>query len=264
MRRPSALAALALSCLLLAAPVSHAQGPHPENIQIGLSTDEVSITASFSGTSLTIFGALENAGVTRDSGTRYDVVVVLEGPSSPVVVRKKNRVLGVWVNTEAETFFDVPASYSVATTRPPEEITDAESYRRLALGPDHMRLRGSNREGDPARQAEFSGALREGKKARGLYSEHIGGVQFLSPNLFRARLMLAPDVPVGAHRARAFLFRNGVFIDETSAPLDIRKAGVEQRIFEAAHGQSFFYGLAAVLVAVLTGWVGRLLFRRET
>ena len=56
---------------------------------------------------------------------------------------------------------------------------------------------------------EFTDALRARKKATGLYSERVGGVQFLSQNLFRATLALAPNVPVGTHKARAFLFKSG-------------------------------------------------------
>ncbi|TIT25487.1 MAG: TIGR02186 family protein, partial [Mesorhizobium sp.] len=54
---------LAVASLSLFAAVSpgEAQTPAAENIQIGLSTDHVSITAGFSGADLTIFGSLENA-----------------------------------------------------------------------------------------------------------------------------------------------------------------------------------------------------------
>ncbi len=70
-------------------------------------------------------------------------------------------------------------------------------------------------------------------------------------------------MPVGTHRARAFLFRNGSFVTETSAPLAIMKSGFEQRIFEIAHRQSLLYGLFAVLLAITTGWLGRIIFRRD-
>jgi uncharacterized protein (TIGR02186 family) len=88
-------------------------------------------------------------------------------------------------------------------------------------------------------------------------------VQFLSQTLFRATLNLPPNVPLGTHKARAFLFRNGEFIKETSSNLVIVKAGFEQSVFRAAHEHSFLYGLFAVALAMLTGWMGRLIFRRD-
>ncbi|RUU73015.1 TIGR02186 family protein, partial [Mesorhizobium sp. M7A.T.Ca.TU.009.01.1.2] len=115
--------AIVLSLLAAAVPAK-AQVPLTEGIQIGLSTDNVAITAGFSGADLTIFGSLENPDPLVARQGRYDVIVVLEGPPKPVVVRRKDRVLGVWVNLDSETFENVPVSYSVATTRPLQDITE--------------------------------------------------------------------------------------------------------------------------------------------
>lgn len=255
-----------LIALTMWAAEGRAQAPetiNPENIQIGLSTDRVIISSDFSGADLTIFGALDNADPLVSRQGRYDVIVVLEGPPRAVVVRKKARVLGMWINTESETFINVPMSYSVATSRARQDITNPANYRQLALGAENLTVTPLDRSGNPATIEEFTAALRERKKAVGLFSERIGGVQFLSQNLFRATLNLSPDVPVGTHRARAFLFKNGVFIRENSAQLAILKAGFEQRVHRAAQKHGFLYGLAAVALAFVTGWAGRLIFRRD-
>ncbi|MBO6717638.1 MAG: TIGR02186 family protein [Rhizobiaceae bacterium] len=235
----------------------------PENIQIGLSTDRVSIRSDFGGADLTIFGALENVDPLVSHRGRYDVIVVLEGPARPIVVWKKTRVLGMWINTQSQTFINVPASYSVATTRAFQDIADSQAYKQLSLGADNIHLQPINPDGSAMTVQEFAGALRDRKRAAGLYSDRVGGVEFLSQNLFRATVSLAPNVPVGTHRARAFLFKNSTFVRETSVPLVIYKAGFEQSIFRAAHDYSLFYGLFAVALAMLTGWAGSILFRRE-
>jgi len=234
-----------------------------ETIQIGLSADTVSITSDFSGANLTIFGSIDNVDpvVAREGG--YDVIVVLEGPARPVVVRLKQRVLGMWINTEAETFVNVPFSYSMALTRQPQDIAEPKVYQQLALGINNIYMQPLDRTVDPDTIKEFATALRDRKKASGLYSERPGAVQFLSQTLFRATVALAPDVPVGTHRARAFLFKAGRFVAQTSAPLVILKGGFERRIYQVAHDHGFFYGIFSVLLALLTGWAGRLLFRKE-
>ena len=263
MRGPKAFAtAIVLSMLAAVVPVK-AQTPPVEGIQIGLSTDNVSITAGFSGADLTIFGSLENPDPLVARQGRYDVIVVLEGPPRPVVVRRKDRVLGVWVNLESETFENVPMSYSVATTRPLQDITEPNSYRQLSLGASNLYMQPADAGDSPATIEEFTAALRDRTSATGLYSENVGGVQFLSQNLFRATVRLAPNVPVGTHKARAFLFKSGLFIKESSAQLEIRKSGFEQSIFRVAHDYSFFYGVFAVSLAMLTGWLGRVVFRKD-
>jgi uncharacterized protein (TIGR02186 family) len=189
--------------------------------------------------------------------------VVLEGPARPVVVRRKDRVLGIWINLESETFNNVPVSYSVASTRPLQDITQPASYKQLSLGPNNIYMQPAEADQNPLTIAEFTKALRDRKAANGLYSENPGGVQFLSQNLFRATVRLAPDVPVGTHKARAFLFKNGLFVKENSAQLEIRKSGFEQAVFRLAHNHGFLYGFLSVSLAMVTGWMGRVVFRKD-
>jgi uncharacterized protein (TIGR02186 family) len=256
-------------CLAAPAAAQEAAAPAPapvggpESIQIGLSTNRIFITADFTGADLTIFGAIDNIDPLISRQGRYDIVVVLEGPVRPVVVRKKTRVLGVWVNTQSMTFVNVPSSYSVATTRALQDITTEENYRRLSLGPEFLYLQPADPAADRGRLAEFTAALRERKRAQNLYSVRVGGVEFLSQNLFRATVTLAPNIPVGTHKARAFLFRSGVFVKETSEQLGIAKAGFEQTIYRNAHERGLLYGFFAVALALLTGWIGRIVFRKD-
>lgn len=255
------LGIFALHAALTATAPALGQEPVRESIQIGLSTDTIGITSSFSGADLTIFGALENADPEVRRTGRYDVVVVLEGPPRLATVRRKERFFGLWINRQAESFENVPASYSIATTRAVQDITTETSYRQLALGAPNLAFNLGAAENE--RIDEFSGALRAIKRNTGLYTERIGGVRFLSQNLFRASLAIPANVPVGTHRARAFLFRNGVFIDEMSAPLVIVKSGFEATIYNMAKTQGLTYGLFAVALAVVTGWLGRVMFRRD-
>ncbi len=263
MGKASIFAAGLLTLLLAGAGPTAADVTPVESIQIGLSTDVIAITADFSGADLTIFGSVENADPQLSRQGRYDVVVVLEGPARPVVVRRKSRVLGIWVNSQSETFVNVPISYSVATTRMPQDITDPVSYRQLALRAENIHVEPLEKDQDPATISEFTAALRERKTATGLYSERVGGVQFLSSTLFRATLTLAPNIPVGTHKARAFLFRNGVFVKESSAQLAIVKSGFEQLMFRFSRNHGVLYGFGAVGLALLTGWLGRLVFRKD-
>jgi uncharacterized protein (TIGR02186 family) len=150
-----ALAAVALMASLGPAR-SQAQEGNPEKIEIGLSTDMIAITADFSGADLTIFGALDNADPLINRQGRYDVIVVLEGPARPVVVRRKDRVLGIWMNTLSETFINVPVSYSVATTRQMQDITDSNNYRQLSLGAENIYIEPLDRAQKPETLAEFT------------------------------------------------------------------------------------------------------------
>ena len=217
-------------------------GANPENIQIGLSTDRVAITADFSGADLTIFGSLDNADPLVSRQGRYDVIVVLEGPARPVVVRRKDRVLGMWINMESRNLrqragllFGGDDPHAAGHHRSRTTTSNCRSARPTSTCEPEDRATAN-----PATIEEFTAALRERKSGDRPLQRAVGGVEFLSQSLFRATLTLAPNVPVGTHKARAFLFRNGVFIKESSAQLAIVKSGFEQSIFLASRGLRLF------------------------
>jgi uncharacterized protein (TIGR02186 family) len=240
-----------------------AQDGERENITIGLSSDTVQIATNFNGTDLTIFGSVNNVKAESLSTGGYDVIVVLEGPPKPITIREKKRILGMWVNADSFSFRDVPRSYVLAATRNLRDVSPEETFRQLSLGVQQRFFEPAIDNPSPARFAYFSNALREQKIVSGLYREGIGDVRFLSQSLFKASLALPADIPLGTHRARAFLFKNGVFVDEDSTGLYVEKDSFEQWLFNAAQRYGFLYGLAAVGLAIFVGWAGRILFRRD-
>src|SRR5919106_2041552 len=106
------LRALAL-LLALAAPAA-AQ----ESVVGGLSTDNIALTADFDGSDLFLFGAIRREGPAVAGAGPLDIIITIKGPASSVLVRRKDRRFGVWVNTDAVTVRQAPSLYAVATTRP--------------------------------------------------------------------------------------------------------------------------------------------------
>jgi uncharacterized protein (TIGR02186 family) len=247
------------------APASAASEPidMPESFEIGLSTDTVVITSSFSGTRLVVFGALDDADgrIRRQGG--YDIIVALEGPKVPVVVREKERVLGLWINRGSERFDAVPASYALAATKRLTDIAPEAILEKISIGIENLRIGlGAGAGGGPNRD-EYATALRRIRSDRGLYNQTFGTVEFVSPSLFRAELSLPANLPVGKHQARAFLFRTGAFVAERSGTLWVVKSGFENRVFALAKTYGLLYGIFAVVLAIFTGWLGRVMFKRD-
>ena len=61
----------------------------------------------------------------------------MTGPRQTLVTRRKERVLGIWVNVDSRAFVDVPSYLAVLSNRPLDDIADAETLRRLQLGLDN-------------------------------------------------------------------------------------------------------------------------------
>ncbi len=235
----------------------------PESIEIGISSNEIAITPDFSGADITVFGALTGTDELLQEIGQYDIVVTLEGPKTDTIVRRKERVLGVWINTQSLTFADVPISYSFASTRVIDSIAAPLSLNKLALGIGHIPLQPKQFQGGIRDFASFRNALRRQKISSGLYQDNPGDIRFVSKNLFKASLRLPANIPNGTHTVHAYLFKSGVFLSEKFLPLRVVKTGIEQSLTYAAYSRSYFYGVFAVLLALLTGWVASVIFRKE-
>lgn len=236
---------------------------YPEKLEIGISTDEIAISSDFRGADLTIFGAIEGYDPSLLAQRKYDIVVALEGPKDNNTVRIKERVFGIWINRRSMTFELVPESYSLSSTRDVETIADPATLNSVGVGIHHIRLSPIGYVGDGSNMTEFRDAFRRLKESGGFYQRDPGGVQFISASLFKATVRLPASVPNGTHVVRAHLFRDGVFIAEKALPLRVMKTGLEQMISSAAYNNSLAYGTLSVLLAVLTGWLASVVFRRD-
>ena len=249
-----------LILLVLCGAACECGAARAERLEIGLSDERIGITSSFSGTRMTVFGTIEDPEDLVLERGGYDVVVALAGPSDEMVVRRKARLAGIWVNGASQLFAGVPASYALSATRPLDEIAAPRDLALLQIGADNLLFapRGTVAED----REDFARSLKRLMRRRGLYSEAPSAV-FLSPTLFRATLPVPANVPIGRHVAQAFLFRDGRYIGSSSAELTVQKTGFEQVTYDFAHEHGLLYGLAAVLVAVLTGWLASVAFRRD-
>lgn len=217
-----------------------------------LSDHLIGITAGFSGTDVLLFGATEGEG---------DVIVVMRGPENPVVVRRKSRVLGIWINRERATFTGAPSFYRLAVSRPLEEITTPALRTRHQLGVDTLRL-SPDRNMRPDRLEEFRAGLIRNKERQGFYSTEIGRVSFLGPRLFRTRIYLPANVPPGSYTVEVLLIRNNQVVAAQTTPMFVSKTGIGADAYDFAHRHAAVYGLLAVLLAVTAGWSASAIFRK--
>jgi uncharacterized protein (TIGR02186 family) len=236
-----------------------------ERLVTSLSEHRVMVTSSFNGSEVVLFGGIE-----RDNGVlplrgNYDIVVTVVGPRQTVVTFRKERVLGIWVNYESRVFENAPSYLAVLTNKPLEAITNAETLHRLQLGLDNIALpqRAYSTLADDLPSETFRKAFITLKGEHDLYRQESNGVTFLTPALFRASIGLPAEVPTGTYEIEVKLFVDGMMIARTPSALEIYKAGFEQFVTSSAQTHGVLYGLAAAMMAILTGWFASVVFRRD-
>lgn len=241
------------------------QRQETEEIQIGISTDLIPLTSDFSGTHIAVFGTIENADRIAQVLNEYAIVVVVRGPLQDLVVRRKERVAGIWMNRRARVYRNVPTMYALVSNRALEAVAPRDVLRELELGVENIKLNlySGGAETFIAPEPDFSASLRRIRQGRQLFTEDSRGVDLLGSTLFRATVVIPPDVPVGRHTVTAYLFRNGEFITSKTGGFAVEKVGLEKFIFTLAHTYGLWYGLLAVVVALATGWLGSILFGRK-
>jgi uncharacterized protein (TIGR02186 family) len=228
----------------------------------GLSTDLIQITSNFTGADIVLFGAIEPAEDGGPPGDQ-DLVVVIRGPALDMVVRRKQRMFGIWVNREQVSFSGLPGYYFLASTQPLDEIASPTTLQRFRLGTANLEYAaGSGIQREEA-DAFRAAAIRDRKRER-LYWESPTGIEFLSRTLFRARIPVPASVPPGLYRAEVYLFQGGTVVSAQSSPLFIDKTGFERRVYDFAYQRSLAYGVSAVLMSVILGWFASLAFRPRT
>jgi uncharacterized protein (TIGR02186 family) len=208
-----------------------------------------------------IFGSVESSTPATPEQGRYDIIVVVRGPSTPMVARRKERVMGVWVNGVSKTYPTVPGFYAVLSSRPFRAIASDETLKALGIGLSNVDL-GRPTSGDPEEQT-FRTALIRLKQNEMLFQEHDDGVSFIGRSLFRATVDLPVNVPIGRYITEIYLFRDGVLLNKNESSLKVDKVGFERVIYSLAFKHPFLYGLIAVLMAVAAGLLGWTFFRRD-
>ncbi|MGE5267940.1 MAG: TIGR02186 family protein, partial [Deltaproteobacteria bacterium] len=111
-----------------------------ERVEADVSTRTIAVTSGYSGSEILVFGTIENSRQPSAESGFYDVAVIVEGAPEPLMVRKKGRVGGLWVNTSTFNFNSVPSYYAVASTRPLEEFASPALLDDNGIGLDAVRM----------------------------------------------------------------------------------------------------------------------------
>ncbi len=245
--------------LLAAAPLLLGQtGPR---LVPDISARSVEIRYSFTGAQLLLFGAIlyPRGRVPADPP---DVAVVLKGPVQPMLVREKQKIAGIWMNADSHRFRSAPGFYAVASSRPIDQLVDERTAAIYELGLQNLQLSPGGG-AQPEKERRFEAGLLDLRQRQGLYRENPRGVEISEGVLYRARITIPSQVPVGTYTAETFLIDNGKVVAAATKEIEVGKSGFERFVAEAADRYSLLYGLAAVAMSLLLGWGAAELFRRR-
>ncbi|MGY3438215.1 MULTISPECIES: TIGR02186 family protein [unclassified Marinovum] len=244
--------ALLILCFLPVAAVTQTAPAIEEDVVLGLSQNRVRITANFDGSEILFFGAVTRNAPLPDS--ELDVIIAIAGPSEPLVVRKKERRFGIWVNTESADVQAAPSFYSVSTTRPLGDILteNTDVQHRITAAKAVWALKS---------EAAFSEAVLRIRANNGLYQLNEGAIEVDKQTLFQTRVHMPSNLTEGPYIARVYLLRDQRVVSSHQTVIDVRKVGLERFLFNLSRQQPLVYGLLSIAIAIFAGWGAAAVFR---
>jgi uncharacterized protein (TIGR02186 family) len=223
-----------------------------------VSQHEIQVRQGFTGTELLLFGAILDPDGRRASQP-YDIVVVLKGPTEPILLREKEKRFGIWINAHSTAFRSAPSFFAVASSKPVREIVDERTAAIYELGLDFLQLSPTGVI-DPDEQTRFTHGLVDLRRRQGLFKEDGEGVNISNGVLYQARIALPSNVTTGRYTAETFAIARGRVIASAIAEVEVRKLGFERLVAERAEQSSVLYGLFAVAMSLLMGWIAGRVF----
>lgn len=248
---------VALLTLLFAASAAAQDVPRPA-LTAELGSDRIGVSTAFTGAELLVFGTTDRPiGPRGGIGGGDGVVVSVLGRADDLVVRRRVRWLGIWVNGPSARYRDVPHTYAVAATASLRVLLDEDTRFENRLGLDVVtdRLSGSR---DPV----FRDALRDLKAERGEWRENPEPIPVSGGRLFHARLPIPTTVHTGEHRVAVLLVRDGRVAARQELTFAVERVGTAARVADVSRDLPLLYGAVCVALAAFAGWLGSVLFRR--
>ena len=230
----------------------------PLDLIIDTNERDIQIKPGISGTSVVLFGA-------TPTGKR-DIIIEIVGPPKNQIMQEKRRFFGIWLGRGKSYYTNVPSYYNILSSKPFMEITNQNNLNKLGLGVGNLPLGRANIKHSSIKQIEFDDRLRSEMVDSRQFFEKEEGITLRSGpgkvGLFKTEFLLPPNSLQGKYFVRYFLFQNGEAISYAESSIDLKQAGFARLIWIFANKFALLYGIIAIILSGLLGWIVSILFTR--
>ncbi len=185
------------------------------------------------------------------------VALRIIGPREDLVLMKKGRVGGLWMNVQQVHFQNLPKVYLLWTSEKQAALETGWSVK--AMGLDYLSfLSGSLQNKDPKDGHQLINELIKLKEADSLYHIFEGTVR-IKPlekgqwDQADAVLTLPSKIYPGTYSLELIAFQEGKGSLLHSSTIEVKLAGFPALISEVAHQRGLLYGILAVIIATFSG-----------
>ncbi len=216
----------------------------------GISSNEINIDTQFKGSRILLFGAKRDAG---------DIIIVVRGPKKSFLITKKEKIFGVWHNGERIRFEDSYSFYSLFSTSTNANTISDNLLYDFEIGKNFLKFNSFDKSSKKTKD-DFKLQLIDQLEKKDLYLDKSYEINFLDETLFKVFLDFAKNIIRGTYLIEIYLIKDDNILSFQSIPIYVNQVGISAKISDFAKDQDFLYGLGAVILALLVGWIINYLF----
>lgn len=233
-----------LRCLiLLMSWTLHGPAWAEEPLVVVPDTGEVKITTDFAGTEVKAVGSIRGPA---------DLIIKLVGPQQTAILSRETKLGPFWVEGEQVKMEDAPSLLFLYATAPIASLLSPADQQKYGLILEGVPVRVAPQL--KARAAEdWRKVFFRLKERQGYYHEDDTAIRVFGNRLFIADMRLPGDLQVGTYTIETLVVKSGKVVGRNVGEFKVRLAGIERRVWEAAHDHSWLFGSLFTLLAMLLG-----------
>ena len=224
-----------------------------DDTYFNLSEKEIQIQTDFNGKEIIIFGILN-----KD----HDTVISIKGPDRDTKVLKKERILGFWFNTKKVIYKQLPLLFFIASSSPIKEVLSEDTIIKEQLYFDALLVNAITQRDfiDQNNLKIWNKNLINIKSSENLFKEY--NFENIDDKLFQTRVFFPANSSPGKYNVTVYQVKDKIIHDRKNRVINIKKAGVGEKIFKFANEKPAAYGLLAIFFAIISGLLAATVFRR--
>jgi len=261
MKRLTLSLGFALSIALAAGPALAVSPDAAQKVVTAASKHKVDIGLSYRGDQIYFFGVNPVPG--------SDLIIRLIAEKEEAVkLSVKGRVGPFWMTVKQYEVTGAPFMYKIHASKPVTDIVNDALARELELGYPAIQhrmkmhlLRGEAAPEDA--QLVFKGILKIKEEAN-LYNivEDPQRLEITEGRLFKHYFRFPPAATEGKYIVESFSFQQGELVGYGKDQIEIRKVGLAHWLTDQSQNNAVVYGILAVLIAMGTGLLVGVIFRK--
>ncbi len=217
---------------------------------IDITKTKIEKNANFRGEEIYLSGLIRGNG---------QIIASVTGPNKGYDIWKKEKKFGMWINAKR---LHIPATFSfyqIYATTSLEKITDYDTLHILNLNLDYNDYFTVETYPD-AEMKEFNRAFKTYQQKVGQYLDSMNPIEVIGGSIFRIKIKLNENVPVGVYNIKIAEFENRKITQTENLSFEVAQTKLYSDIDNFAENNQILYSLLAVLIAIFVGGTVGLLF----